>query len=168
MTSFLSSENNSPQPCPLPTPESSKSFWHSEPDEFLLGHRTTPELPKGADVVIVGCGITGANAARFLVESGKGLNMVMLEAREVCWGATGRVSLIIFIRRRFFVLVVCGHEADCIRIFLGFDFAESCIIEKRPNGFPRSSPICSPGFCFQTLLHHVFTILQHCLCSRSV
>lgn len=92
MTSFLSPENNSDLLCPLPNANSSKSFWHSEPDEFLIGHRTTPELPSTADVVIVGCGITGANAARFLVESGKGLSVVILEAREVCWGATGRVS----------------------------------------------------------------------------
>jgi len=43
-------------PCPLPGPVSSKSFWHSEPDEFLLGHRSTPDLPGSADVVIVGSG----------------------------------------------------------------------------------------------------------------
>jgi len=35
-------------------------------------------------------GITGANAARYLVESGKRLDIVLLEAREVCYGATGR------------------------------------------------------------------------------
>jgi uncharacterized protein with NAD-binding domain and iron-sulfur cluster len=91
MTSFLTPANNSSAPCPLPVPNSSKSFWHSEPDQFLLGHRTTPNLPTHADVVIVGCGITGANAARYLVESGKDLKTVVLEAREVCWGATGRV-----------------------------------------------------------------------------
>lgn len=76
----------------LPTPDSSKSFWHSEPDEFLLGYRSTPELPDYVDVVVVGSGITGANAARYLVESGKELSILVVEAREVCWGATGRVS----------------------------------------------------------------------------
>jgi hypothetical protein len=80
------------KPSALPTPESSKSFWHSEPDEFLLGYRSTPELPDNVDVVIVGSGITGANAARFLTESGKELSIAVIEAREVCWGATGRVS----------------------------------------------------------------------------
>ncbi|KAG8534090.1 uncharacterized protein KY384_000933 [Bacidia gigantensis] len=64
----------------------------NEPNDFLLGHRTTEELPSEADVVIVGSGITGASAARFLLEDkrAKGLEIVMLEAREVCWGATGR------------------------------------------------------------------------------
>jgi glycine/D-amino acid oxidase-like deaminating enzyme len=60
-----------------------------------LGHRTTSELPAAADIVIVGSGITGASIARFLAEDerAKGKNIVMLEAREACWGATGRVSL---------------------------------------------------------------------------
>lgn len=76
----------------LPSKQSSASFWHSEPSEFLLGHRTTPDLPEQADIVIVGSGITGASAARFLAEDerAKGLSVVMLEAREACWGATGR------------------------------------------------------------------------------
>lgn len=77
----------------LPTPDSTASFWHSEPSEFLLGHRTTPDLPTEADIIIVGSGITGASAARFLAEDtrAKGLTIVMLDAREACWCATGRV-----------------------------------------------------------------------------
>lgn len=77
----------------LPTPESSASFWHSKPSDFLLGHRTSNDLPREADVIIVGSGITGASAAKFLIQDGrsKGLSVVMLEAREACWGATGRV-----------------------------------------------------------------------------
>ena len=77
----------------LPAEKSSASFWHSEPSDFLLGHRTTAALPKEVDVVIIGSGITGTSAVRFLLEDerAKGLNVVMLEAREACWGATGRV-----------------------------------------------------------------------------
>lgn len=76
----------------LPTRDSSISFWHSEPSKFLLKHRTTSELPKEADIVIVGSGITGASAARFLAEDARAnnLSIIMLEAREACWGATGR------------------------------------------------------------------------------
>ncbi|KAJ4375955.1 hypothetical protein N0V83_001234 [Neocucurbitaria cava] len=76
----------------LPTPTSTNSFWHSEPNEFLLGHRTTQELPAEADIVIVGSGITGTSAARFLAEDerAQGKSIVVLEAREACWGATGR------------------------------------------------------------------------------
>jgi hypothetical protein len=79
----------------IPTPTSSNSFWHSEPNEFLLGHRTTEELPAEADVVVVGTGITGTSVAAYLVEDerAKGKSIVMLDAREACWCATGRVSL---------------------------------------------------------------------------
>lgn len=89
------SDPHNPKPAPLPVPNPSKSFWHSEPSKFLLGHRTTDELPGEADVVIVGSGITGANAARFLIEGigeKEKKKVVMVEAREACWGATGRVS----------------------------------------------------------------------------
>ncbi|EGX95627.1 FAD dependent oxidoreductase [Cordyceps militaris CM01] len=72
----------------LPTAESTHSYWHQDPSPALLGHRTTKELPASADVVVVGSGITGAFAARTLVEAGR--SVLMLEAREACWGATGR------------------------------------------------------------------------------
>ena len=76
----------------LPTEKSTASFWHSEPSEFLLGHRTTADIPEEADVVIIGSGITGSSIARFLREDARGqdLSILMLEAREACWGATGR------------------------------------------------------------------------------
>ena len=76
----------------LPVPNSTKSYWHRSPSEKLFGHRTTPELPETADIAIVGSGLTGSFAAHFL-KNGKAKddNIVMLEAREACWGATGRV-----------------------------------------------------------------------------
>ncbi|KAK3060904.1 hypothetical protein LTS18_007455, partial [Coniosporium uncinatum] len=89
--SFTSTRTSSER-AGLPVPNFSKSFWHSEPSKVLLGHKTTSELPSSADIVIVGSGITGSSAARFLAEDerAKGKSIVMLEAREACWGATGR------------------------------------------------------------------------------
>jgi ribulose 1,5-bisphosphate synthetase/thiazole synthase len=75
----------------LPTATSSRSYWHRNPSEKLLGHHTTETLPSTADIVVIGSGITGTFAARELVASGR--SVVMLEAREACWSATGRVSL---------------------------------------------------------------------------
>ncbi|XP_044717172.1 FAD dependent oxidoreductase domain-containing protein [Hirsutella rhossiliensis] len=72
----------------LPTTRSTPSYWHREPSRRLLGHRTTARVPAEADVVVVGSGITGAFAARRLAEAGRAV--LMLEAREACWGATGR------------------------------------------------------------------------------
>lgn len=74
----------------LPVPNPSDSYWLRDPEPELLGHRTTEELPDEVDVVVVGSGITGAFAARFLLEGGK--EVLLLEAREAGWGATGRVS----------------------------------------------------------------------------
>lgn len=80
----------------------------------MSGHRSTRKLPERADVVVVGSGITGASVAWHLLggsgdddskselqnesndESANGLEVVMLEAREACWGATGRVSIVYF------------------------------------------------------------------------
>ena len=89
-------------PCAPPSDNPSKSFWHSEPSPLLTAHRTTRELPKTADVVIIGSGMTGASVAHHLLNddptsearNGKAkedYSVVMLEAREACWGATGRV-----------------------------------------------------------------------------
>lgn len=93
----------------LPSRNPTQSYWLRDPSKILLGHRGTADLPETADVVVVGSGITGAFAARFLMEGrgasatpgdddddGKGQRVVMLEAREVCAGATGRVSLSFF------------------------------------------------------------------------
>ncbi|KAL7789968.1 DAO domain-containing protein [Trichoderma ceciliae] len=72
----------------LPTPQNTKSFWHRDPSFVLLGRRSTPDLPATADVIVIGSGITGAFAAWELVAGGR--SVLMLEAREACWGATGR------------------------------------------------------------------------------
>ncbi|KAK4122496.1 DAO-domain-containing protein [Parathielavia appendiculata] len=83
-------------PAGLPSRNPTESYWLRDPSPVLLGHRGTPDLPETADVVVVGSGITGAFAARFLKEWEEGKEgeerrrVVMLEAREVCFGATGR------------------------------------------------------------------------------
>ncbi|KAK3676840.1 hypothetical protein LTR78_003044 [Recurvomyces mirabilis] len=91
-------------PAGLPTKESSTSFWHTEPSPLLLGHRSTRNLPEKADIVVIGSGITGASIAHHLLTTNdpnnndpssngnrtRGPNVLMLEAREACWGATGR------------------------------------------------------------------------------
>jgi hypothetical protein len=90
--STIPSFTSQPMPCPLPVSNPTKSFWHSEPDSFLLGHRTTSDLPKFVETIIIGSGITGASAARYLDLLYDKKDLLMLESREACWGATGRVS----------------------------------------------------------------------------
>ncbi|KAK4191199.1 FAD dependent oxidoreductase [Podospora australis] len=86
------------EPATLPSVNPSQSYWLQSLSPVLKGHRTTEDLPEEADVVIVGSGITGAFAADFLLRhehdgaegSKEKKSVVMLEAREVCGGATGR------------------------------------------------------------------------------
>merc|ERR1712000_80437 len=73
----------------LPSASPTHSYWHSQPSQTLLDHRTTSQLPSSAATVVVGSGITGAFVARELIENGAS-DVVMLEARQACWGATGR------------------------------------------------------------------------------
>lgn len=84
-------------PVTLPRDNPTTSYWQ-DPPSYMADTRTTADLPKKADVVIIGSGITGAAIAwRLLGEtpSANGidhapLNVVMLEARTACSGATGR------------------------------------------------------------------------------
>ncbi|KAI0525476.1 FAD dependent oxidoreductase [Xylaria bambusicola] len=88
MDPLPSEEVASTQRAELPTPNSTHSYWHRDPSKKLLNHHTTEDLPSTADVIVVGSGLSGAFATRELVAGGR--SVVMLEAREACWGATGR------------------------------------------------------------------------------
>jgi hypothetical protein len=50
----------------------------------LADHRTTGQLPRKADVIIIGSGIAGTLTAYNLLQREPHLNILMLEAREVC------------------------------------------------------------------------------------
>lgn len=79
---------NNPPPAPSPNP--SRPYWLDNPPFPDLVH-LQDELPGEADIVVIGSGITGAAAARTLLElSDKPLKIVVVDARELCGGATGR------------------------------------------------------------------------------
>ncbi|PHH51077.1 hypothetical protein CFIMG_004341RA [Ceratocystis fimbriata CBS 114723] len=70
-----------PAECPLP------SYWIREACDVYSGGA----LPDAADIVIVGSGISGAMVAwNLLQETTEPISILMLEARDVCSGATGR------------------------------------------------------------------------------
>ncbi|ODN77772.1 hypothetical protein L202_04902 [Cryptococcus amylolentus CBS 6039] len=57
----------------------------------LLDHRSTESLPAEAEVVVIGSGISGSLCAKSLLESDNPpKSVVLLEARELSSGATGR------------------------------------------------------------------------------
>ncbi|KAJ7612698.1 nucleotide-binding domain-containing protein [Roridomyces roridus] len=82
----------------LPVPNPSASYWCFPPsslDAPVPGEDSKAlPLPPHADVVIIGSGIAGTAVARTLLDNTKDLDpplrVVMLEARDVCSGATGR------------------------------------------------------------------------------
>jgi len=69
------------------TPGEHASSWYAETAGELPGH---PELTGEvrADVCIVGGGYAGLSAALHLAE--RGLDVVLLEANRIGWGASGR------------------------------------------------------------------------------
>ena len=76
----------------IPVLNSSLSFWMS-PNSHLACHGAEERLPQFADVVIIGSGISGVSIAKTLLDGApknSSLQIVMLEARTVCSGATGR------------------------------------------------------------------------------
>lgn len=76
----------------LPVPDPCLSFWQRTTRNFeYLNHGATDPLPPQADIVIIGSGLAGSLTAYHLLASADGpKNIVMLEAREACSGATGR------------------------------------------------------------------------------
>lgn len=72
---------------------STASFWLRQEHPDIRAIQSAC-LPESADVVIIGSGITGTSVARKLLASqdasGSAMRVVMLEARALCSGATGR------------------------------------------------------------------------------
>ena len=73
----------------LPVPNPSLSFW-TVPQSPITKHLS--DLPAHADIIIIGTGLTGTSFARTVLDhdSQHPLQVVMLDARDVCSGASGR------------------------------------------------------------------------------
>lgn len=81
-------------PSPIPVPNSMTSFWMTEPHP-LDDHRTTPDLPPEVDIAVIGAGYAGVSTVHHILNICKDQEipipqMVILEARQACSGATGR------------------------------------------------------------------------------
>ncbi|KAJ6602319.1 FAD dependent oxidoreductase [Mycena sp. CBHHK59/15] len=83
----------------LPVPDPSVSYWCIPPSPLAgIGSSKDIVLPLYADIVIIGSGISGTAIARTLLDchsksanKDTPLRVFMLEARDVCSGATGRL-----------------------------------------------------------------------------
>ncbi|RFU35368.1 hypothetical protein B7463_g953, partial [Scytalidium lignicola] len=77
-------------PVTLPVDNPTTSYWQDPPDAEVADFRTAETVPKTADTVIIGSGITGVSVAWGLLNSGEKEKVVLLEARQAVSGATGR------------------------------------------------------------------------------
>jgi NADH dehydrogenase FAD-containing subunit len=81
-------------PAFLPVKNSTKPFWRTELHE-LDELRTTPELPQRSEIVIIGAGYSGVSLAYHIFKQLSASDqphpaITILEARQICSGATGR------------------------------------------------------------------------------
>lgn len=70
-------------------------------------HRSTEDLPPECDVAIIGAGLSGVSTAYHLcnlADTGRRLSIVLLEARQVCSGATGRNGVGSYSTKRLLLL----------------------------------------------------------------
>lgn len=76
----------------FPHPHPTTSFWLGQSRASpYIGYNSSSEVPSEADVVIIGGGLSGVVTAYFLLHSPKPpKSIVLVEAREISSGATGR------------------------------------------------------------------------------
>jgi ribulose 1,5-bisphosphate synthetase/thiazole synthase len=74
----------------FPVANPTHPYWRSELHE-IDSHRSTAKLPQECDVLIVGAGLSGVSTAYHLLNDNPSPPaVVLLEAREICSGDTGR------------------------------------------------------------------------------
>lgn len=85
------SSGSTPQEQMLPVNNATVPYWRTEL-HALDEHRTTEELPTECDIAIIGAGMTGVSTAYHIskLAGDKTPSVVILEARQLCSGATGR------------------------------------------------------------------------------
>ncbi|KAH7309817.1 FAD dependent oxidoreductase [Stachybotrys elegans] len=76
---------------PFPVPKGMPSFWQTAPGH-LDNHRSSAALPVESDIVIIGAGYSGASLVTHLLDNqgSQKKTILVLEARQLCSGATGR------------------------------------------------------------------------------
>ncbi|CAK7200658.1 hypothetical protein SEUCBS139899_003356 [Sporothrix eucalyptigena] len=73
----------------LPVAKPTTSYWQTPPHEKLL-HVQSAQLPAECDIAVIGSGISACSTVRELLVGGYKGTIAVLEARELCSGATGR------------------------------------------------------------------------------
>ena len=83
-------QTDAPSRASLPSSNPTKSFWQTSHPNDLASFRSTVNLPSKSTIVLIGSGITAAWIAKTLLDGKPDLDLLVLEARTTCSGATGR------------------------------------------------------------------------------
>lgn len=91
--------SQAPSPSVIPVENPTQPFWRTELHQ-LDQLRTTSELPQQSDIVIIGAGYSGISLAYHLLKQlclsdQNHPAITILDARQICSGATGRNGLYI-------------------------------------------------------------------------
>lgn len=90
---MLYTQDSLPAAETFPWPTSTTPFWRTQIHP-LDSHRSTPDLPATSDIVIIGSGMSGVSTAYHIIQASKKhsneTSITILEARQLCSGATGR------------------------------------------------------------------------------
>ena len=73
----------------LPRDSPTQSYWQ-DPADDIADLRTTPDLPREADIVIIGSRVSGASVSYNLLSADSSLKIVLIEGRQAASGASGR------------------------------------------------------------------------------
>jgi hypothetical protein len=96
----------------FPVPNHTLSYWRSELHP-IDSYCSSEDLPPSCDIAIIGAGMTGVSTAYHLSRlhsanpSGKKPSIVILDAREVCSGATGRNGVCLTIPKPCQLILTC-------------------------------------------------------------
>lgn len=74
---------------PIPMPANREPFWF-RCERPLANYQSQPALPRSADVVVIGAGLTGASAAYHLAQANQGRRIVVLDQGDPAGEASGR------------------------------------------------------------------------------
>lgn len=74
----------------FPRPDATVPFWRLEP-QLLDNYRTTPDLPTESDIIVIGGGYSAAALITHIQSQyPEHPAILVLEARQLCSGASGR------------------------------------------------------------------------------
>lgn len=118
----------------FPVPNPTLPYWRSDLHD-LDSLRTTEHLPEDCDILIIGAGLSGVSTAYHLLNDNPSPpSIVLLEAREICSGATGRNGGHLLAPHSYIDPVLREHGIDAARELTLFQrnqvFTMKSVVEK--------------------------------------